>query len=308
MAKISLRKRIERGVFLLDGAMGTQLFARGVEVGTCTDYLNVQSPDVVCEVHRAYLDAGSDAVLTNTFGANRYALGRHGLGGEVAAINRAGAEAARRAAGKEKCVLGDIGPSGDFLEPLGALKADDLEEAFAVQARALVAGGVDGLIVETMTALDEVRIAIEAAKSVARNLPVFASMSFDKVGDGFKTMMGVDVESAVAKMLAAGADAVGFNCGTATLDEYVELAANFVSAVEALEKTRLTSHGSLVTIFAEPNAGKPELIDGKAVYRVTPEEFAAAAEKIHAAGITIIGGCCGTTPQHIAAAARALRS
>src|SRR3990172_10043412 len=114
MAKISLRKRIERGVFLLDGAMGTQLFARGVEVGTCTDYLNVQSPDVVCEVHRAYLDAGSDAVLTNTFGANRYALGRHGLGGEVAAINRAGAEAARRAAGKEKCVLGDIGPSGGF--------------------------------------------------------------------------------------------------------------------------------------------------------------------------------------------------
>jgi len=308
MARISLRERIERGVLVLDGAMGTQLFARGVEVGVCNDYLNVRSPDVVCEVHRAYLDAGSDAVLTNTFGANRYALGRHRLGGEVVAINRAGAEAARRAAGEEKYVLGDIGPSGDFLEPLGTLKADELEEAFAEQAKALVAGGVDGLIVETMTALDEVRIAIEAAKSAAGNLPVFASMSFDKVADGFKTMMGVDVESAVAKMVSAGADAVGFNCGTATLDEYVELAAEFVSAVEALEKTRLTSHGSLVTIFAEPNAGKPELIDGKAVYRVRPEEFAAAAKRIRAAGITIIGGCCGTTPQHIAAAARALRA
>ncbi len=291
MARIGLRERIERGVFLLDGAMGTQLLARGVEVGTCTDYLNVQSPEVVCEVHRAYLDAGSDAVLTNTFGANRYALGRHGLGGEVAAINRAGAKVARRAAGEERYVLGDIGPSGDFLEPLGTLKADELKRAFAEQAKALMAGGVDGLIVETMTALDEVRISIEAAKSAAGNLPVFASMSFDKVGDGFKTMMGVDVESAVAGMLAAGADAVGFNCGTAALDEYVELAEKLVAAAK--------SASDEVLVFAEPNAGKPELVDGKAVYRVSPEEFAAAAKKIHAAGITIIGGCCGTTPEHI---------
>lgn len=300
MARISLRERIGQGVFVLDGAMGTQLFAHGVEVGTCNDYLNVQSPEVVCDVHRAYLDAGSDAVLTNTFGANRYALGRHGLGEEVGAINRAGAKAARRAAGEEKYVLGDIGPSGDFLEPLGTLKADELQEAFADQAKALIGGGVDGLIVETMTALDEVQIAIEAAKSVAGNLPVFASMSFDKVGDGFKTMMGVDVESAVAKMLAAGADAVGFNCGTATLEDYVELAKKLVAAAKTASDETI--------IFAEPNAGKPELVEGEAVYRVSPEEFAAAVKKIHAAGINIIGGCCGTTPEHIEAVARALRA
>jgi len=300
MARINLRERIEQGVFVLDGAMGTQLFAHGVEVGTCNDYLNVQSPDVVCDVHSAYFDAGSDAVLTNTFGANKYTLGRHGLGGEVVAVNRAGVEAARRAAGEEKYVLGDIGPSGDFLEPLGTLKADELEEAFAEQAGALVTGGVDGLIVETMTALDEVQIAIEAAKSVAGSLPVFASMSFDKVGDGFKTMMGVDVESAVAKMVAAGADAVGFNCGTATLEEYVELAQKLVAAAK--------SKSDEVLVFAEPNAGKPELVEGKAVYRVSPEEFAAAAKRIHAASITIIGGCCGTTPEHIEAAAKALRA
>jgi len=300
MARISLRERIEQGVFVLDGAMGTQLFARGVEVGACNDYLNVGSPDVVCEVHRAYLDAGSDAVLTNTFGANKYALGRHGLGGEVVAINRGGAEAARRAAGEQRYVLGDIGPSGDFLEPLGTLKADELEEAIAEQARALVGGGADGLVIETMTALDEVQIAIEAAKSVAGSLPVFASMSFDKVGDGFKTMMGVDVESAVAKMLAAGADAVGFNCGTATLAEYVELAQELVAAAK--------SKSEEVLVFAEPNAGKPELIDGKAVYRVSPQEFAAAAKRIHAAGINIIGGCCGTSPEHIKAVAKALRA
>jgi len=299
MARISLRERIERGVFVLDGAMGTQLFARGVEAGVCNEYLNVQSPEVVCDVHSAYLDAGSDAVLTNTFGANKYTLGRHGLDAEVVAINRAGAEAARRAAGEERYVLGDIGPSGDFLEPLGTLKADELKKAFIEQARALVDGGADGLIVETMTALDEVQIAIEAAKSVAGNLPVFASMSFDKVGDGFKTMMGVDVESAVAKMIAAGADAVGFNCGTATLDEYVELAQKLVAAAKSASDETI--------VFAEPNAGKPELVDDKAVYRVSPEEFAAAAMKIHAAGIKIIGGCCGTSPDHIGAVAKMLR-
>ena len=285
---------------MLDGAMGTQLFARGVEVGGCNEYLNVGSPDVLCEVHRAYLDAGSDAVITNTFGANKYALGRHGLGGEVVAINKAGAEVARLAAGEGKYVLGDIGPSGDFLEPLGSLKAEELEEAFVEQARALVAGGADGLIVETLTAIDEVRIAIEAAKSVAGNLPVFASMSFDKGAEDFRTMMGVDVESAAAKMVAAGADAVGFNCGTATLDEYIELAGKLVAAVKAESQETI--------IFAEPNAGKPELVDDKAVYRVSPQEFAAAAKRIHAAGITTIGGCCGTTPEHIKAVAKALRA
>lgn len=300
MARIGLRERIEQGVFVLDGAMGTQLFARGVEVGVCSDNLNVQSPDVVCDVHRAYIEAGSDAVLTNTFGANKYALSRHGLAGEVVAINRAGAEIARRAAGDQRYVLGDIGPSGEFLLPLGTLKPDELEAAFAEQAEALVAGGVDGLLIETMTALDEVQIAIEAAKSAAGTLPVFASMSFDKAGDDFRTMMGVDIASAVSCIVSSGADAVGFNCGTATLEEYVQLAEKLVS------EARSQSHETIV--FAEPNAGKPELVDGEAVYRVSPEEFAAEAKRIHAAGIAIIGGCCGTTPEHIKALAEVLRT
>ena len=305
MARKSLRERIGQGVFLLDGAMGTQLFARGVEVGACNDYLNVKSPDVVCDVHRAYLEAGSDAVLTNTFGANRVALKRHGLADQAQRINQAGARIARRAAGDRKYVLGDIGPSGEFLEPLGTLKAQELEDAFVEQTRALLAGGVDGLIIETMTALDEIAVAIEAAKSVCGDLPLFASMSFDRAGDDFRTMMGVYVRSALEKMVSLGVDAVGFNCGTATLDEYVELAAKFV--VEALEKTRLTSHGSLVTILAEPNAGRPELIDGQAIYRVSPDDFASAAKKIHSAGVNIIGGCCGTGPEHIAAVSKRLR-
>ena len=300
MAKTSLKDRIEQGVFLLDGAMGTQLIARGIEAGACNDYLNIESPDVVADVHRAYLDAGSDAVLTNTFGASAVALRRHGLADQAAAVNRTGAEIAAQAAGRDQYVLGDIGPTGGFLEPLGGLKPDELRAAFAEQAGAVVAGGVDGLIVETVTALDEVTIAIDAAKSVAGSLPVFASMSFDKAGDDFRTMMGVDVRSAVSTIISLGVDAVGFNCGTLTLDEYVKLACEYVSAARALSND--------VIIFAEPNAGKPELVNDKAVYRVSPEEFAAAAKRIHEAGVNIIGGCCGTGPEHIAAVAAVLKA
>jgi methionine synthase I (cobalamin-dependent) len=299
MGRISLKERISKGLLLLDGGMGTQLFARGIEIGTCNDYLNIKSPDIIHDIHRAYFEAGSDAVLTNTFGANMYALRRHGLADEVAPINTAGAEIARRAAGEDKYILGDIGPSGDFLEPLGSLKPDELKDAFARQAKGLLAGGVDGFIIETMTALDEIEIAIEAVKAVGGDLPVFASMSFDKAGDDFKTMMGVDVEAAVSKMVSLSVDAVGFNCGTLELDEYVELAEKFVSAARALSQD--------VLVFAEPNAGKPELVDDKAVYKVSPEDFATAAEKIHSAGVNIIGGCCGTGPEHIKAVAKELK-
>ncbi len=295
MAGISLKERIRQGLFLLDGAMGTQLIARGVEVGRCCDYLNIEQPDTILEIHRSYFRAGSDAVLTNTFGANKFALAQHGLSDKVKEINTAAAEVARQAAGDDKYVLGDIGPSGDFLEPLGNLKPEELKKAFIEQAKALSAGGVDGFIIETMTALDEVTIAIEAAKSVSSNLPVFASMAFGKAGGDFKTMMGADVNSAVAKMISLGVDAVGFNCGTVSLDEYVELAGRYVAAAED------------VLIFAEPNAGKPELVDGGSVYKVSPEDFAAAAEKIRSAGINIIGGCCGTGPEHIKAMANKLK-
>ena len=141
MARTELRERISEGLFLLDGAMGTQLIAHGIEVGTCNDYLNIESPDTIFDIHRAYLEAGSDAVLTNTFGANKYALARHGFAEMVKEINTAGAQIARRAAGQEKYVLGDIGPSGDFLQPLGSLEPVELKDAFAEQAKALLAGG-----------------------------------------------------------------------------------------------------------------------------------------------------------------------
>ncbi len=299
MGRLGLKERISEGMFLLDGAMGTQLIARGTEAGVCNDYLNIGSSDIVFDVHRSYLEAGSDAVLTNTFGANKYALARYGFAKEVTMINTAGAEIARRAAVEEKYVLGDIGPCGDFLEPLGSLKPEELKDAFAEQAKGLLAGGVDGFIIETMTALDEIEIAIEAVKKVSEGLPVFASMSFDKAGVDYRTMMGIDVEAAVSKIASLGVEAVGFNCGTLELDEYVELAEKFVSAVRALNRD--------VLVLAEPNAGKPELVGNKAVYKVSPADFAAAAEKIHSAGVTIIGGCCGTGPEHIEAVAKELK-
>jgi methionine synthase I (cobalamin-dependent) len=299
MATASLKERIKQGLFLLDGAMGTQLIARRIEAGKCNDYLNIESPDVVLDVHRSYLQAGSDAVLTNTFGANKYALARHGLAAEATRINEAGSQIARQAVGDERYVLGDIGPSGDFLQPLGNLKPDELRAAFVEQAEALLGGGVDGFIIETMIALDEVSIAIEAAKSVTADLPVFASMAFDKAGDDFKTMMGIGVEAAVSKIISLGVDAVGFNCGVMSLDEYIELAEQFVSAARALSGD--------VVICAEPNAGKPELVEGRAVYNVSPEDFAEAVDEICSAGVSIIGGCCGTSPAHIEAVARMLK-
>ena len=299
MNRLDLRSRIRQGVFLLDGAMGTQLFARGVAPGVCNDAICVESPDIVADIHRAYLQAGSDAVITNTFGANRFTLARHGYAEKAREINKAGAEVARRAAGADKYVLGDIGPTGDFLEPLGTLKADALKDAFAAQAQGLLAGGVDGFIVETMTALEEIEVAIEAVQSLDSGLPVFASMSFDKTATDYRTMMGVDVSSAVTKLVSLGVDAVGFNCGTATLDEYVALAKAYVAAARATGKD--------VIVFAEPNAGKPELVDAEAVYRVTPEEFAEAEEQIFAAGVHVLGGCCGTAPAFIGAVAQTLR-
>jgi methionine synthase I (cobalamin-dependent) len=299
MATRELRERIREGLFLLDGATGTQLFARGVEPGQCNDWLNVEKPDLVLDIHRAYFDAGSDAVLTNTFGANRYALARHGYAEQAFEVSRAGGEVARRAAGDGRYVLGDIGPTGDFLEPLGTLRADQVREAYVEQVKGLLAGGVDGFILETMTALDELVVAVEAVLSAGEGRPVLASMAFDKGGAGFRTMMGVDVTAAVAKMAALGVDAAGFNCGTASLDEYVELAKTCVAAARSARADLL--------VCAEPNAGKPELVDGQAVYKVTPEQYAGACRTILKAGVHILGGCCGTTPDHIRAVARTLK-
>jgi methionine synthase I (cobalamin-dependent) len=300
VGRVRLKERLKKGLFLLDGAMGTELIARRVQPGKCNEVLNLESPGTILQIHNAYLQAGADAVLTNTFGGNSFALARHGLLNRAADINSAAARLARKAAGQNKYVLGDIGPSGEFLEPLGSLKPHQLMTAFTDQVKVLLAEGVDGFIIETMTAVEEIALAIEAAKSAGAGLPVLASMSFDKRGPDFKTMMGVDIEHAVSAAVSAEADAVGFNCGDCRLDDYIELAKKLADAVRARDKN--------ILVLAEPNAGRPELVNDKAVYKVTPDEFADAGQKIYDAGVTIIGGCCGTGPEHIKALAKKLRA
>lgn len=297
MARITLNERIGQGVFFLDGAMGTQLFAAGATPGSCNDMLNIDAPQIVAKVHRSYLDAGSDGVITNTFGANAISLRRHGLEDKAYAINQAGAKVARQTAGDARYVLGDIGPCGDFLEPLGMVKEVELAAAFAGQAEGLLAGGVDGFIIETMTAVEEVLVAVAAVRSITTELPVFASLAYDPAGDAARTMMGVAPADAVKRLAEAGITAIGFNCGTLDMPGYVRLTKAYA---EAIRETGLL-------LLAEPNAGRPELDGDTAVYKLSPEEFAGAEAEIAAAGARILGGCCGTTPAHIAAAVRKIK-
>jgi 5-methyltetrahydrofolate--homocysteine methyltransferase len=299
MAKKRLKERMREGLFLLDGAMGSLLLAQGIKAGRALAYANIDSAKTVYDIHKSYIDAGSDAVITNTFGANIFSLSRYELAGKVVEINKAGAKIARDAAGEDKYVLGDIGPSGDFLEPLGNIKLEELIAAYSKQAEALLIGGVDGFIIQTMSAADEISAAIQAVRSVCGRLPVFASMAFDKVSDGFRTSMGVDVSTAISAMIEAGADAVGFNCGTISLGDYEILAREYVAVARALKED--------IAIYAEPNAGEPELDSGRAVYRILPEDFALTIEEIYSAGVHLIGGCCGTGPEHIKAIADLLR-
>ena len=297
MAKKSLKQKLSEGLLFLDGAMGTQLMAKGIEAGKCNEVLNIESPQIVLDIHLAYFKAGSDAVYTNTFGANEITLARHGLADKVEQINRAAVEIARKAAGNDRYVIGDIGPCGEFLKPLGNLEPEKLKNAFARQAKTLCEAGVDGFIVETMTAIDEAKIAVEAVKSVC-SLPVFVSFAFDAAGSDFRTMMGVSVETVVSEFSAIGVDAIGFNCGTLKMEQYFTLAEKFAKLLK----------GKNILLLAKPNGGKPELVDGRAVYKVSDKDFADWLEKIHKAGAVLVGGCCGTGPEHIKAMTQKLKS
>jgi 5-methyltetrahydrofolate--homocysteine methyltransferase len=290
MAKKSLKQKLTEGLLFLDGAMGTQLMAKGIESGKCNEMLNIESPQTILDIHRSYIQAGSDAVYTNTFGANEITLARHGLADKVQQINAAAVKIAKQAAGNDKYVIGDIGPSGDFLKPLGNLEPDVLKNAYARQAKTLYDGGADGFIIETFMALDEAKIAAQAVKSVCK-LPVFVSLAFDAAGSDFRTMMGVSVEAVVSEFSALGASAIGFNCGTLKMEQYFALTEKFAKLLA----------GKKIALLAKPNGGKPELVDGMAVYKLSDKDFADWLEKIHKAGAALIGGCCGTTPEHIKA-------
>ena len=277
---------VNERIVVLDGAMGTELDKRGMPTGYCRELWNVEQPEKVREIHRAYIEAGSDAVITNTFGGNRLKLAAYDLADRARELNARAAEIARLEAGDDHFVLGDIGPTGLFMEPLGTTSYNEFYEAFAEQVEAFVAGGADAVIVETMSAVEEAVAAVRAAKATC-SLPVLALMGFnrDADGEGFHTVMGVDIERAVNELSEAGADVVGTNCWN--------------SVGEMCEIVRRMKLLTQKPIAAEPNAGQPKLVDGKTVFDETPEVMADGVEDLVSAGARIIGGCCGTTPEHI---------
>lgn len=283
----------ERDYIITDGAMGTVLFTQGLEHGDPPEIWNIEHPERVAVVHQAYIDAGSQVLLTNTFGGNRLRLALHNVQDRAKEANLAAAALLRKIveeSGKEILVAGDMGPSGEVLAPYGELAFEDAKDAFAEQAEALIAGGVDLIWIETMSDLEEVRAAVEGTRSINADIPIVTTMTFDTHG---RTMMGVTPEQAYQTLSALNVAALGGNCGNGPEE-----------IIQVIEKMGAMD-GSL-PLVAKANAGIPELVGGKAVYRASPETMADYAIKSYEAGARIIGACCGSTPDHILAIAEAL--
>ncbi len=289
----SLLDRLARGELLVsDGATGTYLQAHGLEPGGCPEEFNVSHPDIVRGMARAYFEAGSDMVLTNSFGGSKFMLKKYGHGDRVQEFNRLAAEHARSQAPPGHFVVGSVGPTGEFLEPLGEVSEAEMRDAFTEQIVALEKGGADAVVIETKTALEEVSLAIRTAKQNT-GLAVIATMVFDKGPRGFFTMMGVTPEQGMKSMLDAGADVVGANCGNG-IERMVELSRELRAATDGY-------------LLIHSNAGIPAIIDGEIVYAETPDYMARHFEVLANEGINIVGGCCGTGPDHIRALVKAVR-
>ena len=285
---ISVLERIHKGeVLVADGAMGTLLFAHGLAGGKCPEEYNLTHPDILESIARQYLDAGADIVQTNTFGGSPLKLGQYGLADQAATINRLAVEAAKRAVAGNAYVSASCGPSGKLLKPYGDTEPAAMKEGFLVQMQALIAAGADLVCVETMTDLQEAELAVAAAREISADIPIMATMTFDPTPRGFYTVMGVTIEAAAKRLEAAGATIIGSNCGNG-IEKMIEIAREF------------KQHTSLPVII-QSNAGVPELRDGKPFYPETPEFMGQKTVALMEAGVAIVGGCCGTTPDHIRA-------
>lgn len=293
---LSLLEALAKRPLLGDGAMGTQLMIAGLEQGNCGEVWNLTHPERVLAIQRRYAEAGSDCILTNTFGGSRIMLNRHGHAADVEAINRAGVAIAREAfAGRPGYVIGDIGPFGGLMEPYGDFTEQAVREAFREQARALVDAGADAIIIETQTSLEELQIGMEAAREAGAAC-IIGSMAYDVTLDGstFRTMMGVDPERAAAFMEEHGAHVIALNCGTGM---------DMARARDAVARYRQVS---ALPLMAQPNAGQPKLVNMTVVYDETPDEMVGGVGPLIDAGASIIGACCGSTPDHIRAFRQAI--
>lgn len=275
-----------KNVRLLDGAMGTELMARGLALGTATILWNLTEPEKVAEVHRTYMRAGSQAVLTNTFGGSALALKRYGLAHRMRELNLRGAEIARSAAGPERIVFGDIGPCTELMEPYGDLTTDDVSDSAFSQGLALKEGGVNCFLIETVADLSEVTATIDGL--LPHKLPIWATYTFDRTPEGPRTMLGSTPLEAVSAAFAAGAYGSGANCGTSlTLNDYLEIGASLAQAFPGQP------------LMLQPNAGQPEMTPDGPMYRTDADDFAKFAEQAWSMGIQVVGGCCGTRSCHV---------
>ncbi|MFZ0806634.1 MAG: bifunctional homocysteine S-methyltransferase/methylenetetrahydrofolate reductase [Candidatus Sulfotelmatobacter sp.] len=283
---------IKHSPVLCDGAMGTLLYAKGIFINRSYDELNLSQPDLIRGIHHEYLQAGAEIIETNTFGGNSFRLGRHSLADKVRDVNRSGARLAREAAKSfDVWVAGSVGPLGTRIEPLGKTSFQEARDAFREQIEALVEGGVDLLILETFGYLEEIHQAMLAAKDVKASLPIIAQVTIDEDGN---CLDGSDPETFAPKLAEWGADVIGCNCSVGP-----------VAMLDAMERVRAATS---LPLSAQPNAGIPRSVDGRNIYLCSPEYMASYARKFVAAGVRVVGGCCGTTPEHIKTMKSALRA
>jgi 5-methyltetrahydrofolate--homocysteine methyltransferase len=289
----AIYEALEQSVLASDGAMGTMLQERGLTDGGAPELWNVEKPEEIEAVLEAYAAAGAKFITTNTFGATYGRLELHGLADRVIELNQAGATIARKVADRHPgCfVMGDVGPSGDLMDPMGTLTPESAKALFAEQIKGLVAGGVDAILIETMSDLAEVEAAVEAAKEFAPGLPIIATMSFDT---NLRTMMGVKPAMAVTQLSSVGVRIIGANCGRGT-DEMRQIAQEMVDA-----------RPEGVFIITQSNSGLPKLVGDTFIYEGTPDEMAIYAAEMKAMGVNIVGSCCGSTPAHTQAIAAAI--
>src|SRR5437588_3551182 len=286
-----LLARLKKSPVLCDGATGTLLYAKGIFINRCYDELNVSQPDLIRGLHHEYLQAGAEIIETNTFGGNSFRLARHGMENRVREINLAGARLGREAAKSfDVWVAGSVGPLGIRIEPLGKTSYEEARAAFREQIAALVEGGVDLLIMETFGYLEELHQAILAARDVKLTLPIVAQVTIDEDGN---CLDGSDPETFAPKLVEWGADVIGCNCSVGP-----------VAMLDGIERVRAVSS---LPLSAQPNAGIPRSVDGRNIYLCSPEYMASYARKFVAAGARVVGGCCGTTPDHIRVMKSALR-
>jgi 5-methyltetrahydrofolate--homocysteine methyltransferase len=273
------------GVLVSDGAWGTFLQQKGLKPGECPEEWNISRPADVLAIAQSYIEAGADMVETNSFGGSRLKLEKYGFGDRVYEFNKAAAEISRKAAGPDHFVLGSVGPSGKLLL-MEEVTEEELYEAFKEQSMALEAGGVNAIMIETMTDLEEARIAVKAAKENT-SCEVFCTMTFQKIiGGEYRTMMGISPTEMVATIVEAGADLIGTNCGNGIED--------MIGMVKEIRKVNAD-----IPVLVHANAGMPCYLDGVTTFPESPEDMAARVKEIIDAGANIVGGCCGTTPDHI---------